>query len=147
LTENDLNKSLQSAQIQSYLQKIVGNGNKSSFQIINSRLNLLNNNRIKIETQINLLNQGQGDIVDISLEFGIEIIKGSKIKIIEPTGTLNERKLSKKLLQGFADNFNQQLDLEKLEASGIMIRFLQFKLSDHKINMAAFVQITENNLN
>jgi hypothetical protein len=146
-TEQDLNKTLQSAQIQSYLPKIIGNSNNSNFQIINPRLNLLANNRIEIETQIKLLNRGQEDILDTTLEFGIEVIKGSKINIIEPIGTLNGRKLSKKLLQGFADNFNGQLDFHRLEASGITLRFLQFNINDHKIKMAAFVRIKDNNSN
>ena len=147
LTETDLNKTLQSREIQSYVQKITGNNNDSPWEISNIRLNLLTNKRIKVETQIKILNRGEENILNVDLEAGIEIINGSKIKIIEPIGTLNGRQLSKKLLQGFADNINEQLDLTQLETFGITLRILKLDLNDHKISMAAFVHIKESNLN
>lgn len=147
LTEQDLNKSLQSSEFQAYFQKIIGKSNNVNFQIINPHLDLLANNRLKIETNVIMLNHGQEDTVNTTIEFGLEVIKGSKIKIIEPIGTLNGRQLSRKLLEGFAENISQQLDLQKLEALGITIRLLKFQINDNEINTASFVRIINSNSN
>lgn len=143
LTETDINETLQSAQIQSYLENLLNNSRNFNFEIINAHLNLIANNRIKLETQIKLLNQGAEETLNITLEFGLEVIKGHKIKIVEPMGTLNGRQLSKKLLQGFADNIN--FDCQSLETYGIILRILELEINDNEIKLAAFGRLTNNN--
>ena len=59
-------------------------------------------------------------------------------------GTLNGRKLSRKLLQGFADNISRQLNLRTLEKDGIILRLLKFDINENKVNIVAFVRIAKN---
>lgn len=143
LTEKDLNETLQSPEIQSYLQKLISKSDNSNYEIINPRLNLLDKNKIGIDMGVNLLNQNKQETLNITLEFGLEVIRGHKIKIIEPKGTLNGRQLSNKLLQGFADNIN--FDCQSLETSGITLRILELEINDNEINLAAFGRLTNNN--
>ncbi len=144
LTEKDLNQALNSKNIQKQIQKIISDSEQTDFEIINCRLNLLPNNRLEIETEVKLLRFEKEDILNITLNLGLKMVQGHKIEIIEPQGTLNGRKLSSKLLQGFADNINQRLDFHSLEDSGILIRLLQWEITDQTINVAAFLRITTN---
>lgn len=145
ITEEDLNKALQSSKIQTSLREIVGKRSNNRFEIVNISLNFLTNNRVKIDTKVKLLNKKEEDFLNATLEFGLEVEKGSNIKIIQPTGTLNGRQLSSKLLQGFADNFSEQLDSRTLEKFGVTLRLLQFTIDDRQIKMTTFVYIRQNN--
>lgn len=143
-TEKDLNNALQSSQIQSYIQKIISENENNNFKIHDLSVNLKENDHIEIETKIQVFRKGQEENLKATLEFGLEVIKGSKIKIVDPMGTLNGKRLSRKLLQSFIDNINPKLDLQILETKGITLRFLEFAIDDHKINMAAYVHINDN---
>jgi hypothetical protein len=144
LTEEDLNQAINSKNIQAKIQKLISDSDQPDFEIINCRLNLLANNRLAIETEVKLLRLDREDILNITLNVGLKLVQGHKIEIIEPQGTLNGRKLSSKLLQGFADNINQRLDFHSLEDSGILIRLLQLEITDQTINVAAFLRIAAN---
>ena len=69
------------------------------------------------------------------------MIKGHSIRISDVEGTLNERKLSSTLLQGFVDNINNQLSLRNLEKSGITVRLLQFNINEDNLEIAGFVNL------
>jgi hypothetical protein len=144
LTEKDINKALQSETIRSYIQQVLSNSDKPSFEVMNSRINLLANNRLGIETQVKLFNLDETEILNITLNLGLKVVQGHKIEIIEPEGTLNGRKLSRKLLQGFADNINQRLNFNSLQSEGILIRLLQLEVTDQTLNLAAFLRIAAN---
>jgi hypothetical protein len=143
LSQQDLNKALQSEQIQSYLPKLISNSETESYQLINPRLELKGDNRVAIALQVKLLKRDREETLDITLELGLEVEQGHQIKIVDPMGTLNGRKLSRKLLQGFADNINSQLDFRTLEKDGITLRLLKLDINDNEINMAAFVRIAK----
>ena len=144
LSQEDLNQALQSEQIQSYLQKLISDSDNPAYQIINPSLELKTNNQVAVAVKVKRLNQEQEESLDITLEFGLEVDRGHQIRILAPMGTLNGRKLSRKLLQGFADNISRQLDFRTLEEDGITLRLLKLDINDHKVNVAAFVSIAKN---
>ena len=144
LSQEDLNQALQSEQIQSYLQKLISNSDTPAYQIINPSLELKTNNQVAVAVQVKLLNREQEESLDITLEFGLAVDRGHQIRILAPVGTLNGRKLSRKLLQGFADNISRQLDFRTLEEDGITLRLLKLDINDRKVNVAAFVSIAKN---
>lgn len=140
LTENDLNKLLKSPQAESIIAKFGGNSQDSSFQIIDLALNLLPNNRIAIDTELKLPTRGE-ELLNVNLELSLELIKGHTLKISDIQGTLNNRRLSSKLLQGFADNINTQLNLRNLEKSGITMRLLQLNIHEDNLEIAGFLHL------
>lgn len=144
LNQEDLNQALKSKQMQSYLQKLISNSDKVTYQLINPSLELKVDNRVAVAVQVKLLNQEQEETLDITLEFGLKAEQGHQIKILAPMGTLNGRKLSRKLLQGFADNISRQLNLRTLEKDGIILRLLKFDINENKVNIVAFVRIAKN---
>ena len=144
LTEEDLKLALQSGQIQSYLRKLISNSENPTYQLINPSLELKVDNRAAVAVQVKSLNQDREETLDVTLEFGLKVEQGHQIKILEPMGTLNGRKLSRKLLQGFADNISKQLDFRTFEKDGITLRLLKLDINDDEVNMAAFVRIAKN---
>ncbi|NJK50981.1 DUF2993 domain-containing protein [Candidatus Gracilibacteria bacterium] len=150
VTEDDLDRALQSPRIKSQLEQLIGRvvarsgqGSPQSFKILNADLNFLDNNRFGLSLQLQragLLNRSS-EPVEIKLEVGLNLIEGRSLQLIEPQGTVNGKKLSTRLLQGFAQGFNEQLDLRRFEKRGITARLLQFNVTQEELNLAAFVRV------
>jgi hypothetical protein len=141
MTENDLNNLFKSALVQSLIADFSQESSQVNPEIINLQFDLLPDNQIMIETEMKLASQ-EDQVLAIRLEFGLELIKGYQLTIVNPQGTLNQRKLSSKLLQGFADNINMQLDLRILEESGITLRLLQLEIKENNLDIVGLAYIT-----
>lgn len=137
INQNDLNKMLTSSQAKSIMTKLA---EESDVEIIDLKLDLQTNNRIRIDTKAKLPIRKE-ELLNISLEFTLDLVKGHKLEITDVKGTLNDRQLSSKLLQGFADNINTQLTLQKLEKYGIIARLLKFNIEDNQLEIAGFVHL------
>ncbi|PHV63110.1 DUF2993 domain-containing protein [Cyanobacterium aponinum] len=137
LNQDDLNNILTSSQAKSIMAKLA---EESDVQIMDLKLDLQTNNRIHIDTKAKLPIRKE-ELLNINLEFTLDLIKGHKLRITDVKGTLNNRQLSSKLLQGFADNINTQLTLQKLEKYGVIARLLKFKIEDNKLEIAGFVHL------
>lgn len=137
VTEDDLNKIISSPQAKSMMMKL---GEESQVEIKELNFELQDNNRIRINTLAKLPIRRE-ELLNVSLEFGLEVVKGHTIKIKDIEGTLNERKLSSKLLQGFADNINTQLTLRRLEEYGIIARLIKLNIEDNRLEIAGFIHV------
>lgn len=150
VTEEDLERALQSPRIKAQLERLIGGfvarsgqGSPQSFKILNADLDFLDDNRFGLNVQLQrtgLLNRASGPI-EIKLEVGLNVIEGRSLQLIDPQGTVNGRKLSTRLLRGFATGFNEQLDLRRFEKRGITARLLQFNVTQEELNLAAFVRV------
>ncbi len=138
LTEEDLNNIFLSQQVQSTIQKI--SEDNSRIEIINLNFDFQSQNRLVLEGKLKLAFRGEEEL-DVRLQFDLDLTKGHKFKIKEIQGTLNNRKLSSKLLQGFANNINDNLDLQLLEKSGVTLRLLQFDINEDDITVAGFIHV------
>lgn len=150
LTESDLTKALQSPQLQKELQQILNNlvarkaGNSTiAYEISSPKLQLNSKNRIKIDLELRRLgkNRQRASKLAISLEFGIKVLGGKQIQLVNPTGTVNSRPMSSRLLQGFAQGISDRLDLTTIETQGILIRLLQLEITDDEIELVAFARM------
>ena len=150
LTEADLNRALQSATLKSRLQKLVNslvpqrrNSQQRTYELSNLSLELLDDNRLRVQVELRQSRDKQEDSqsLEISLELGLNMVGGRKLELTQPTGTINGRKLSTRLLEGFAKGINERLDLALLEEQGITTRFLQLKIDDRAIYLAAFLRL------
>ncbi|MGI0481677.1 DUF2993 domain-containing protein [Geminocystis sp. CENA526] len=139
LTENDLNNLIKSPQVEEMISKVTGDAS-SGFELLELNLNLKGNNRIAMETKVKLPIRGE-EILDVNLEFNLGVIKGHSIIISDIEGTLNNRRLSSSLLQGFVDNINNQLSWRNLEDSGITMRLLQFNINEDTLEIAGFIHL------
>ncbi len=136
-TEDDLNKIILSPQAKSMMAKLA---EESQVEIKELNFDLQSNNRIRINSQAKLPIRGD-ELLNISLEFGLEVVKGHTLEIIDVQGTLNNRRLSSKLLQGFADNINTQLTLLNLEEYGVIARLIKLNIEDNRLEIAGFIHL------
>lgn len=138
LSEKDLNNFFLSPEVQSLVKKF--SADNSQIEIINLNCNLQPNNRLIIESKVKLAFRGEEEL-NLRLELALDLDKGHQFQIKEIQGTLNNRKLSSKLLQGFADNLNNKLSLRALEKLGITLRLLQFDINEDKVALAGFIHV------
>ncbi len=150
ITERDLNQSLQSAEIQSQLQELLNRLIKQktgssafSYQLLNPRLKFLEKNTIGLEFELSRIEGGRSRFreLSMSLECQIKIVEGTKIELVKLKGTINNRPLSARLLQGFAKGISNRLNFDNLEQNRMFVRLLQLKINNNQIELAAFVRI------
>jgi LmeA-like phospholipid-binding len=149
LTEEDINLALQSPEILSRLQqgidrsisgRLPGGGN---YKLLQSSLDILGNNRLRVQAQLLNTEAKEEDAqpVEIMLELGVKVVGGRNLQLIEPTGEINGRRLSSRLLSGFAESLSETLDLNSLKNSGITARLLKLELENDRLNLAGFVRL------
>ena len=139
LTEKDFNNIFLSQEVQSIIKKV--SEDNPEIEIINLSLDFQPQNHIVVESKVKLPFRGKEEL-NVRLEFSLDLIKGHKFKIKDIKGTLNNRQLSSKLLQGFADNINTNSSLQLLlEKSGITLRLLQFDINEDNVALAGFIHL------
>jgi hypothetical protein len=160
LTEADLNRALQSPKIQSQLQQALNRliarktGSSMSYQLVNPRIELQNNNRLSVAVRLCRSaskperaqgcltgDEGSKSELNLKLEWGIKSVTGRKIELVEPIGTVNGRPMSARLLTGFAQGISDRFNLDTLEENGIFARLLQLEIERDRIALAGFIRM------
>ena len=151
ISQSDVNQALQSpnikAKLQELLDKLIPQREGSptpTFEILDLRLEFLDRDRLRIQLQLQEQSEKSTETTNLTaivLEVGFKVVAGRTLQLVEPTGSINDRRLSTKLLQGLAGGLSEQLDLRKLEAQGITSRVLQFKIAEGEIRLALFIRI------
>lgn len=149
IKSNDINQALESEEIKSRLQKILNNlvpkqdDLQIKFELTSGKLEFLPNNRVRTQIQLKQFRAEENtpQNLDIVLEAEIKVTSGRTVSIIGPTGSINGRKLSTRLLNGFADGLTKRLDLRNLEKQGVIVRVLQFNVEKESLNVAAFIRV------
>lgn len=143
IKETDINQALESATIKERLQKII-NGflpdQAPEFKILTLRIEFKQENRLGIEVQIQQL-QGADEektpeTIELSLETGFKTEDGRILQLLDLSGTLDGRTLSKKFLSRF-----QRFDLAILEKQGIITRILQLKVDEETLDIVTFLRL------
>ncbi len=130
IKESDLNQALESAKIKSKLQQIINRllpEQAPRFEILTLRIEFRPENRLGIEVKLQQeAKEGKTpEPLALTLETGLKVENGRSLQLLALSGTLNERKLSKKFLSRF-----QSFDLATLEKQGIITRLLQLNLDE-----------------
>ncbi|WP_446684384.1 LmeA family phospholipid-binding protein [Cyanobacterium sp. HL-69] len=139
MTEDDLNAIVRSPRALEIISSSIPPSSPEGFELEDVSLDLRPNQRIRLNTIAR--SQTPGVRVDFSIEFGIELIGGQRLKIVEPQGTFNGRPISQELLQGFTQNLNMRLDLNALQRFGVIARLLQLDIADENIGMSALIHV------
>jgi hypothetical protein len=150
VTEADLTAALQSSAVKQQLQQALNNliaqraGNSTiAYQISSLQLELQPDNQVKINLELRRFgnNLESTSKLAINLEFGIKVLGGKQIQLTQPIGTVNNRPMSSRLLQGFATGLSDRLDLTQLESQGIFARLLQLEITADQIELIAFARM------
>ena len=156
ITEEDINQALSSPAIKERLQNLLDSAIPQSsgaslfaFKIMKIEVDFLASDRSRIYVKLqpkvtdeNPQTTSETDPIEVELESGFRVLGGRSLQILEPEGKLNGRRLSTKLLQGFAEGLSEdQLDLRQLQKQGITLRILQFEMNDNSMEIAIFLRI------
>ncbi len=161
LTEANLNQALESpeilAQLSNNLNRLIARRAGSTniaYQLRDFQVALLPANRLKIKFKLNRpvnnfeidktakssLSRPSRELA-IALELKIKVFKGKTIRISEPQGTVNGRPMSSRLLNGFAEGISDRLNLDSLQADGILARVLQLEINEDKLKLVGFLKL------
>ena len=153
LTEADLNRALQSPEIQEKIEQTLNRliarkagSSNISYHLLAPRVELSPDNRLGVQFKLRR-SQGRPNLdpadseLAISLEFKLELVNGKQLRLLEPKGTVNQRPMSSRLLNGFANGISDRFDLSDLEADGILARLLQLKIDEDKIELVGFARM------
>lgn len=150
VTEQDLNQTLQSAEVQNQLQQALNRLIKQktgssafSYKLLNPNLEFQKENILRLEFQLTRIEEGHSRFQELSmsLECQIKIREGTKIELVKLRGTVNDRPISDRLLQGFAKGISDRLNLDIWEQNRMFVRLLQLKIDNNQIELAAFVRM------
>ncbi|MEM7758986.1 MAG: DUF2993 domain-containing protein [Cyanobacteria bacterium P01_A01_bin.40] len=164
ITETDLNQALQSpeilTQLQSTLNRLLARRSGStniSYQLSDLNLELRTGNRLQVRFKLyrppsqapresNKITgtsekRNRSRELDIALDLAFQVVDGTIVRLLEPTGTVNNRPLSSRLLKGFAEGISDRLDLNSLSADGIITRILQLEIDEDKLELVSFIRL------
>ena len=149
VTESDINRALASNNFKAKLQTLLNRaipqqeGSPVAFSLTELRLDFLDDNRSRLYLKLQPQAAAEASPpLEMELAAKFAVTGGRTLQILEPQGTLNGRRMSGKLLQGFAEGLSEDyLDLRKLETKGITARILQFRIDQEKMEVAAFIRI------
>lgn len=140
LSEEDMNKALQSpaviARLQGIANRLLG-GSADRYELRNPQVDFLGDNRLRFQLE---LREKDAEPLAIGLESGLSITAGHTLQLIDPAVSVNGRVLSPRLVAGFTAGFSNRLDLRKLEDAGITARLLQLNVNPGDLEVAAFVR-------
>ncbi|MBD2431741.1 MULTISPECIES: DUF2993 domain-containing protein [Fischerella] len=144
VTEQDINKLLQSPQFLKRLQEL-NKGNFSALEfteasnLANPKVEFLPNNRFSF--QVELQNEQEVIPLLIKINSGLNIVGGRQFQLVDPKVSLDGQEFPAEFLSMIISNINQQLDLRNLEGDGLQMRILKWKMQPGKLEMAAFVRL------
>jgi hypothetical protein len=145
LTEQDVNKLLQSPQLLGRLRQIninsVGSQNSRvtfGYNFINPYVKFLANNRFLFQVE---LQDGKSKSLLIRVQSGVSIVSGRYIQLVNPYITVDGQKVPDQFVKVILNNLNKQLDLGNLEGDGIQARILKLEMKPTEIEIATFLRI------
>ena len=163
VTEADLNEALQSPEISNRLETILNQSlmrragaTNIPYQLSDLRVELdsgLWKLRFKLSRPRQSVNIKPDDIsgtstvenrsreLDFALESTVKIEDGKTLRLINPQGTVNNRPMSQRLLDGFAVGISDRLNLNSLESDGILARILQLKINQDRLELIGFIRV------
>ena len=148
LTQEDINQGLSSPEFTDYLELLTLNLFDSAtlqraayqYQVVNPQVEFLGNNRVRCE--MNIVERGYNDSLKLTVETGVELAAGQRIRLISPEVQVNDRPAPGQFVKGLiaaSDRFN----LRRLEEKGIQSRLLQLNINNDRVEMALFVRMAD----
>lgn len=145
LTQQDINKLIQSPQFMARLQKLkmnTGNSSKTEYNsvytFVNPNVKFLANNRFSF--QVELQEKGLKKPLLIRVESGLSIVGGRNIQLVNPIVAANGQEVPPQLVNAVVNNFNKRLDLGNLEGDGLQVRILKLNMRPEELEIAAFLR-------
>lgn len=145
LTQQDINKLIQSPQFIALLQKLKINdgfsntGYNSVYNFVNPNVKFLANNRLNL--QVELQEKGLEKPLLIRVESGLNIVGGKNIQLVDPIVAANGEEVPPQFVNAIVNNINKRLDLGNLEDDGLQVRILKLNMKPEELEIAAFFRV------
>jgi hypothetical protein len=146
LTQQDINKLIQSPQFIALLQKLkIKTGNSSNtgynsvYNFVNPNVKFLANNRLSL--QVELQEKGLEKPLLIRVESGLNILGGKNIQLVDPIVAANGEEVPPQFVNAIVNNINKRLDLGNLEDDGLQVRILKLNMKPEELEIAAFFRV------
>jgi hypothetical protein len=144
VTEADMNRAFASKPLRDRLQKLGGRVFNQADQVDRyefgaPQITFLSDRRVRL--QIEVRERGYDGILNLKIETGIDVVNGRLIQLIDTQITANEQSVPAAILNPIMRKVNEELDLNRLESSGLTVRVLRWELRDRRLQVATFVQI------
>ncbi len=148
LTQDDINRAIQAPEFVERLRGIAidlpgppqAQRRIQRYDFLNPQVKILDGDRLEIS--LDLQEQGKPEILHLVAQASIQVIKGRRLQLINPTLMVDGQSAPLEILSALTDGINRRVDLANLEASGITARILQFKLAPNReLDLAIFVQV------
>lgn len=145
LTQQDINKLIQSPQFIALLQKLKINdgfsntGYNSVYNFVNPNVKFLANNRLSL--QVELQEKGLEKPLLIRVESGLNIVGGKNIQLVDPIVAANGEEVPPQFVNAIVNNINKRLDLGNLEDDGLQVRILKLNMKPEELEIAAFFRV------
>ncbi|NJN48617.1 MAG: hypothetical protein HC805_00895 [Alkalinema sp. RL_2_19] len=85
--------------------------------------------------------RGYSEVLKLKVETDIQAESGRSLKLTNADITVNGQTLFPPLTRRLIAGVNQQLNLDRLEQSGITARILHLDFSQGQVNVATFMQV------
>lgn len=167
VTEADLNRALQSPEILARLETILNQSllrragaTNIPYQLSDLGIELHSANRWKLRFKlsrprpsVNIESdrisgtstvKNRSRELDFALALTVEVKDGKTLRLINPQGTVNNRPMSQRLLDGFAVGISDRLKLNSLESDGIFARILQLEINQDRLELVGFIRLETN---
>ncbi len=99
----------------------------------------------RLQVQISLSQAGEAgappEKLAITAMAGIELTQGYRLSLIEPSASLNGRKISSRIINSIVGSFGDRLTLKPLEKQGITARVLNLSIEPKKLSAAVFLRL------
>lgn len=145
LTQQDINKLIQSPRFIALLQKLKINDGSSNtrynsvYNFVNPNVKFLANNRLSL--QVELQEKGLEKPLLIRVESGLNIVSGRNIQLVDPIVAANGEEVPPQFVNAIVNNINKRLDLQNLEGDGLQVRILKLKMRPKELEIAAFFRV------
>jgi hypothetical protein len=146
MTPEDINNALADEAIKAKLQDLLNKvlpEEAPKLELVNIKVSFLENNRLQTQVQLQQKSEDSElpDQLKIVVETGIKVNQGKSLELIDPTASLNDRKISSRILKSVIGSVSDRLDLSRFENQGIIARLLKLEINPQEINIAAFIRL------
>ena len=144
LTEQDINQALKSPKLAARLRNLRISklprpaGGSQRYDLVNPRVEFLEANRLRFQVE---LTQGDVKPLAITVESGLGVVAGRQIQLVEPVISANGQAVPNQLVSAIATNISKLLNLSNLELYGLRARLIKLKVSQDKLEIAAFLRV------
>ncbi|HEY9808725.1 MAG TPA: DUF2993 domain-containing protein [Halomicronema sp.] len=148
LTPEDINRALKSPELTNRLNNLTSSlaeGPEAEqiqrYQILNPRIQFLENNRLQFIVEIQ--EKGYPDQLTLDIQTGL-IINQGKLQLSDLSILANQEPVPPRIARTLTQRINSRLNIQSIQNTQILLRFLKLNLTPEQLEIAAFVQASPN---